>query len=325
MNPMATWKRAMNEASLHEAGVVQAESRAGFRAIDMLRLLRPGQWTKNVLVFAAPLFAARLFQPAVLSRTLMAFGAMCLASSFIYVINDVVDADKDRSHPLKSRRPVATRAVTVSTALRLAALLAVMALALAWLSGAMVMIGVGAYMAIMLGYCLRGRETAPLDVILVASGFVIRAIVGAAAGQVPASPYFLALTMLLALMLGFGKRRAEWLLLGDQERRARPSLNVYTPAMLDQFLGMLAASSVVLYAIYAISVSRRLGSGDMILTWPLVVVGLIRYLQLSHHTERPPDELLVSDRVIVATVLAFGLIAGAILYFHTHLLQPVAL
>ena len=179
-----------------------------------------------------------------------------------------------------------------------------------------------AYAVLMIAYSAWGRSQAPLDVFIIASGFLVRALAGAAAAPVDPSPWFLALTVLLALMLGFGKRRAELSLLGDDAGPARTSLSAYTPAVLDQLLSVLAASIIVLYAIYAVGIGARLGTGDMILTWPLVLAGIIRYLQVSHTTTRPPDELLVSDRVLLGLVVAFALVAGTVLRLHTHLVAP---
>ena len=289
------------------------------------RLLRPHQWIKNLLVLAAPLFAARLFEPAVLTRTLVALFAFCLVSSAGYAFNDVRDRDTDRLHPVKSRRPVASGAVSPRAATALAILLAVAAVLLGLLAGLGVMACVLAYIALMVAYSMWGRDRALADVFLIAAGFLLRAIAGAAAGPVAASPWFLALTVLLALMLGFGKRRAEISLRGVGEPGGRTSLGVYSVPMLDQMLSALAASIIVLYAIYAVSIGNRLGSGDMILTWPLVLFGIIRYLQVSHTTERPPDELLVTDRPLVVTTILYAATAATILHFHTHLIARVTL
>ncbi|MEA2684188.1 MAG: hypothetical protein QOK05_2516 [Chloroflexota bacterium] len=295
------------------------------RAGAVVALLRPRQWVKNLLVLAAPLFAARLFETPVLIRTLVALGAFCLVSSAAYALNDVRDWEVDRLHPVKMRRPVASGAVSPSTAIALSVVCAVAAVGVAFLSGPGVAVCVVAYMALMLAYSLWGRHRALADVFLIAGGFLLRAVAGAAAGPVSASPWFLALTLLLALMLGFGKRRSEISLLGVGEAQARSSLGVYSVAMLDQMLSALAASIIVLYAIYAVSISSRLGSSDMILTWPLVLFGIIRYLQVSHTTERPPDELLVTDRPLLSTVILFAAVAAAVLRLHTHLIGRVSL
>ena len=293
--------------------------------MPLLRLLRPKQWVKNLLVLAAPLFAARLFETPVLLRTLVALLAFCLVSSAAYAFNDTRDVEHDRSHPVKALRPVASGAVSQGTAMALAAALAAVALVLAWISGPGVAACVAGYIALMLAYSTWGRNRALTDVFLIAVGFLLRAVAGAAAGPVVASPWFLALTLLLALMLGFGKRRAEMSLVGDGVVRGRQSLGVYSVPMLDQTLSALAASIIVLYAIYAVSIGTRLGSGDMILTWPLVLFGVIRYLQVSHTTDRPPDELLVSDRPLLVTVLLYAGVAAIILRFHTHLISRVSL
>ena len=292
---------------------------------SLLSLLRPQQWTKNLLVLAAPLFAARLFEPQVLERTLLALAAFCAISSAAYVFNDVRDAPRDRIHPQKSRRPIAIGLVSPATALGLTLGLVVLALLLGLAAGRNVAVLIAAYAVLMLAYSEWGRSRAPIDVFIIAAGFLLRGLAGAAAGPVPASPWFLALTLLLAMMLGFGKRRAEISLLGVGDQPARASLGVYTIAMLDQLLSVLAASIIVLYAIYAVSITTRIGSSDMILTWPLVLFGIVRYLQVSHTTTRPPDELLVRDRVMLAVVVIYAAVAAAVLHYHTHLVGPVSL
>ena len=304
-----------------EAGRPASQGTAG----GVVRLMRPRQWVKNLLVLAAPLFAARLFEGPVLARTILAFVAFSLVSSAGYAFNDVRDYESDRLHPVKSRRPVASGAVSPRAATALAILLAVAALVLAEFVSTGLMVCIAAYIALMSVYSTWGRDRALADVFLIASGFLLRAIAGAAAGPVAASPWFLALTLLLALMLGFGKRRAEISLLGVGEVAGRTSLGVYSVPMLDQMLSALAASTIVLYAIYAVSIGTRIGSGDMILTWPLVLFGIIRYLQVSHTTERPPDELLVSDRPLLATAILYAGAAAVILHFHTHLISQVTL
>ncbi|MDQ6747048.1 MAG: decaprenyl-phosphate phosphoribosyltransferase [Candidatus Dormibacteraeota bacterium] len=298
---------------------------ARFGVGPVVRLLRPTQWVKNLLVLAAPLFAARLFETPVLVRTVAALVAFCVASSAAYALNDVRDREGDRQHPTKSRRPVASGALSPPFATAIAAALALLAIILGSLAGIAVGACVLAYLALMLAYSFWGRGQGLADVFLIASGFLLRAVAGAAAGPVVASPWFLALTLLLALMLGFGKRRAEISLLGASDAPARASLGLYTVPMLDQMLSALAASIIVLYAIYAVSIGSRLGSGDMILTWPLVLFGVIRYLQVSHTTSRPPDELLVADRPLLATVLAYAVVAAVVLRFHTHLITRVSL
>ena len=293
----------------------------GFGAI--LTLLRPGQWTKNLLVFAAPLFAVRLAEPAIVTHTLLAFLAFCAVSSAGYIYNDWRDRAEDRAHPVKAARPITSGLVGTGPALGLATVLTFAALLLGAVSAPLVAVCVGAYALLMLVYSGPGKRLVPLDVFIIATGFLLRALAGAAAGNVPSSPWFLALTLLLALMLGFGKRRSELALLGAAGASTRSTLVLYTVPMLDQVLATLAASAIVLYAIYCVSIGARLHTGDMILTWPLVLFGLVRYLQVSHSNDKPPDELLVTDRVLALVSLAFVAVAAAVLHFHTHLIPPV--
>lgn len=288
-------------------------------------LARPKQWVKNLLVMAGPLFGYRLFDGPVLGRTLLTFAAFCAASSATYIYNDLRDAPRDRLHPEKSRRPIAAGLVSPALALAVSATLLAVALLVGAAAGASVALYIGLYAILMLFYCEVGRSIALVDVFIVAAGFLLRSLAGAAAAPVAPSPWFLALTLLLALMLGFGKRRAEIMLLGESNDAVRTSLGSYTIAMLDQLLSMLAASTIVLYAIYAVSIGSRLGSSDMILTWPLVLFGITRYMQVSQHTDRPPDELLVTDRVILTVVVIYAVVAAVVLHYHTHLISTVSL
>lgn len=289
----------------------------------VISILRPGQWSKNLLVFAAPLFAVRLTEPAVAMRTLLAFAAFCAISSAGYIYNDWRDRVSDAAHPQKSSRPIAAGLVTPRLALSIAFALAVVALVLSYAAAPLAGVIIATYAVLTIFYSGPGKKIVPVDVFIIAAGFLLRALAGAAAGNVPASPWFLALTLLLALMLGFGKRRAELELMGEDATTTRSTLEHYTAPMLDQVLSALAASAIVLYAIYAVSIGSRLHTGDMILTWPLVLYGLVRYLQVSHSNRMPPDELLVRDRSLAVVALVFVLVAAAVLHFHTHVIPPV--
>ena len=316
----------MREGLEHPAKLpADSPASAAQTARAAIAILRPRQWVKNLLVLAAPLFAARLLEPPVLARTLAAFGAMCLVSSAIYIYNDFRDAADDRAHPEKANRPIASGALSERAALVYAAALAIAGLGVAIAVAPMVAVLAATYVALMVVYADWGRRHAPIDVFFIATGFLIRALVGSAAGPAPPSPWFLALTLLLALMLGFGKRRAELLLHSGQPQGARASLTAYSEEVLNQLLSVLAASVIVLYAIYAMGISQRLGSSDMILTWPLVLVGILRYLQLSHTTTQPPDELLVKDRTILVLVFLYALVAVVVLHFHTHLIGSASI
>jgi 4-hydroxybenzoate polyprenyltransferase len=194
----------------------------------VLRLLRPRQWIKNLLLFAALVFARQLFVPRSVALACLAFVAFCLASSSVYVVNDLVDAERDRFHPEKRARPIAAGVVAPRAAALLAALLTAAALAAAFWIGR----GFGAAVVVYLGashfYSLAGKNVVVLDVMLVAAGFVIRAVAGALAIRVPYSDWFVLCTLFLAMFIAFSKRRAELVACGDGAARSRPVLALYT-------------------------------------------------------------------------------------------------
>lgn len=258
----------------------------------LLVALRPHQWVKNVFVFAALVFArgtrGALFDQHFddVKRTLFAFGAFCLGSSAIYLVNDVLDIEADRAHPGKKNRPIAAGKVPVPLALGTSALCAALALGLGYLaegSPVLVLPVVAGYMLINFLYSVKLKHVVLVDAFCIASGFLLRVIAGGLAVPAVVSHWLLLCTMFLALFLAFCKRKAEMDLLGDGSGHHRASLLEYDHRFLDQIVTVMAACAIVTYTMYTVSdeTTANFGQGNLLVwTVPFVVFGLARYLLL---------------------------------------------
>ena len=285
---------------------------------DIVRITRPQQWVKNGVVLAAVVFAGSIRDTSKVELAFAAAGVFCLLSSAIYTINDLVDRNRDRAHPLKKDRPLASGRMNVSTAIILILVLSTVGLAAAWhIDGHFFFVSLG-FVALNLLYSLVLKNIAILDVMTLALSFVVRAFAGAAAIQVPASKWMLINTLLLALFLGFGKRRHELVLLESDAQDHRKSLSNYSPYLLDQLIGVTTASVVVMYMLYSFSpeVSQKLGTENLYLTIPFVVYGIFRYLYLIHKKAEggSPTRVVFTDKPLLATVMLWMAAAIVILY-----------
>ena len=284
----------------------------------MLRLLRSRQWTKNLLLFAALIFAKELFNGDAALLALLGFAAFCLASSSVYVINDLLDAELDRSHPIKRNRPIASGAVSPGRAAGVAAVLTITSLTLAfWITPAF---GVSVVLYIVLThfYSLVGKNVVILDVLLIAFGFVIRAIAGALAISVPISDWFILCAAFLALFMAVSKRKAELVALGEDAGNTRPVLDRYTETSLNTYTAVTMAATLICYGLYVLDFHRATGDDSrlLMLTFPLVVFGVFRYHHLAESTDMgdKPEEVLLRDRPIQMCGLGFGILAVVSLY-----------
>jgi 4-hydroxybenzoate polyprenyltransferase len=278
---------------------------------DVVRLLRPEQWVKNLLVFGALIFALQLFVPGSVARALLAFASFCMLASASYVLNDVHDAPQDRLHPLKRLRPVAAGRVSPGVAVLLGAGLAAAGLGLALPLGRdFVEVAIG-YAVLQLAYSFVLKTLVIVDVMAIAAGFVLRAAAGGVAIDVAVSPWLIICTFLLALFLGFSKRRHEVLLLEGNAAAHRQTLGEYSPYFLDQMISVVTASTVLAYAIYTVSpeVREKLHTDSLYLTVPFVLYGIFRYLYLVHQRDgggNPTRELLTDRPLWVNVVLWIG-------------------
>jgi 4-hydroxybenzoate polyprenyltransferase len=275
--------------------------------VQYTRLLRLGQWTKNLLVFAAFLFTGSFANREALYLTVAAFLAMSLVGSAAYVFNDILDAGRDRLHPTKKSRPIASGAASPY----LSSLLGVGCLALGFVLGAS--IGVNAlwvlvaYVALQVVYNLGGKRVPVADVFIVSLGFVLRAVLGAVAISVSISGWLLFCTFALALLLGLGKRRNEFVLLGEDRGASRASLSGYTKQALDALVLVAACSSTLFYGVYAIESKTARAHPALIVTALFVFYGVARYVFLVFTRDEggEPDVLLVKDVHILLSVILF--------------------
>ncbi|HUL73493.1 MAG TPA: decaprenyl-phosphate phosphoribosyltransferase [Vicinamibacterales bacterium] len=294
-----------------------ARTRPGL-AVNLLRSLRPSQWIKNLLVFAGLIFGEKLGDPSSVERALVAFGVFCLLSSAVYLINDVLDREADRRHPVKSRRPIASGAISPRVALATAVILLGVSFAGAFaLNRAFGLVAV-TYFLLQALYSLSLKHVVILDVLVLAGGFVLRAYGGAVAIDVIFSHWLLLLTLLLALFLGLSKRRAELVTLADDARGHRQSLAHYSPYLLDQMIGVVTASTLLAYAFYTISPEtvQKFHTDRLLLTVPFPLYGIFRYLYLVHQRDGGgnPSEMLLTDIPLLVCVALWVAAVIVILY-----------
>jgi 4-hydroxybenzoate polyprenyltransferase len=289
--------------------------------------LRPHQWTKNLLVFAALGFSKHLFEPEPLLRALLAFGVFCGLSGVVYLINDIADVERDRLHPRKRLRPIASGALAVRAARIGAAGLGGASLAAALALGWGFWVVAATYLALNLAYSLRLKEVVILDVLSVSMGFVIRAIAGGVAIGVPISDWLLVCTILLALFLALAKRRHEITSLGGDASGHRPILREYSPYLLDQMISVVTASCVTAYTFYTLAPETRDKFQTDRLSWtiPFVLYGIFRYLYLVHQKDGggSPSESLVTDRPLLVAVALWA--AATVLILYTASGVPIPL
>jgi 4-hydroxybenzoate polyprenyltransferase len=284
----------------------------------LIRTMRPKQWTKNLILFAGLIFAHQLFVFMSVVKSVIAFCCFCLLSSAIYIINDIKDIERDRAHPLKSKRPIAAGQLSIRSAGLSATGIAVVALLFSfWLDFEFGLVAL-IYFVLLLAYSFRLKHIVILDVLTIAIGFVLRAIAGAVVIDVIFSSWLLLCTILLALFLGLSKRRHELLLLGDNAQSHRRILKEYSPHLLDQMIGVVTASTLMGYALYTMAPEtvKKFGTSYMILTIPFVIYGIFRYLYLIHQKDLGgnPTTVLVTDKPILINVILWGLVSILLIY-----------
>lgn len=306
----------MNRAEVRVTEVPRTQAAS---LADIWRLLRPTQWSKNSVLFAALIFAKHLFEPHDVLLVSLGFVAFCAVASGAYVMNDLRDCERDRQHPLKAQRPLPSGRVSRGTATVLALVLMAAGLAGAIALGVGFAVMVGLYLALQIAYTFWLKEVVILDVMAIAAGFVIRAGAGGVVIHVPVSPWLIICTFLLMMFLGFSKRRHELIVLEARATDHRASLKEYSPYFLDQMIAVVTASTVVAYATYTVSpeVREKLGTDNLYLTIPFVLFGIFRYLYLVHQREEGgnPTQLLLSDRPLQLDLLLWITTAALLLYW----------
>ena len=284
-----------------------------------LKLLRPHQWVKNGFVLAPLIFAGKLLHVPSLILGSSAFAIFCIASSGVYAFNDIFDREQDRNHPKKRDRPVASGKIGVLKAALVGAGLFVISLLGAVAIGKGFLLWVSFYLLLQFGYNVAFRNIVILDILAIAMGFVIRAVAGSIAIGVVISPWLILCSLLIALFLGFAKRRQEIVLLGDAAAEHRSILKEYSVPFLDQLIGIVTAATIVCYAIYTLTpeVTQRLGSRYMILTLPFVLYGIFRYLYMVHVHEKGgnPTTDLLTDKPLLLSIGLWTITSVALIYF----------
>jgi 4-hydroxybenzoate polyprenyltransferase len=287
--------------------------------LQILHSLRPGQWTKNLVIFAGLLFGRRLFDPVALLDAVCAFAVFCMLSGVVYLVNDLADRDSDRQHPLKSHRPIASGALPVPVAVAAAIALGALGLAGAFGIGRAFAGVAAAYLGLLLLYSGPLKHIVIIDVLTIAVGFVLRAVAGAVAVNVEISHWLLVCTILLALFIGLAKRRHEIVLLAGSATNHRPILGEYSAYLLDQMIGVVTASTLISYVFYSISpeTEAKFGTTWLGLTIPFPLYGIFRYLYLVHQREGggSPADLLLTDRPLLACVALWALAVALIIYW----------
>jgi 4-hydroxybenzoate polyprenyltransferase len=278
----------------------------------VLETMRPKQWIKNTFVFAGLVFAGKAVHLASVGDAVAVFVAFCLASGSTYLLNDVADADSDRHNPRTASRPIARGDLSPGIALLAATLAVGLALGIAALVNWQSLATLGGYVVLQLAYSHGLKHVLFLDVMAIAAGFVLRAAAGGLAIDVPISSWLLLCTGLLAVFLGFTKRRAEAVALGGSQQPRRAVLDHYSVGLLDELIAVVTPATVVVYSIYAVTGAH---THAMLLTVPFVMYGIFRVLYLIHHhsgmTEEPAV-VVFRDRPLLACVVLWAVCAAAI-------------
>jgi 4-hydroxybenzoate polyprenyltransferase len=286
--------------------------------IALLKTMRPKQWPKNAFIFAALVFDRQFLTPEPLGRTIVGFILFSLAASTVYIINDIADIEQDRRHPKKKNRPLAAGVISPNSALIAGLVIGVLVIWASFLLGTIfggITLG---YVVLNLAYSFRLKHIPIIDVLVIASGFVMRVGAGVSLINVERfSPWLYVCTTLLALFIGFGKRRAELSLLAQNANSHRKVLEGYTLALLDQLIVIVSAATIMAYSLYTFSAENLPDNHLMMLTIPFVIYGIFRYLYLIHveGAGGAPDEVLFTDQPFLATIILWGLLAASILYF----------
>lgn len=287
-------------------------------AIALIKTMRPKQWPKNGFLFAALIFDRQLFLAEPFARTLAGFTLFCLLSSAVYIINDLADLEADRQHPKKRLRPLPSGQLPLPMARSAAAVILLFVLPFTFLLSQTFALLALLYLALNLGYSKWFKHIPILDVLILASLYVLRVGAGVALIQVTVfSPWLYVFTIFLALFLGVGKRRAELSLLEGEANAHRPVLEGYSLPLLDQLITIVTSMTLITYSLYTFSAENLPDNHSMMLTIPFVIYGIFRYLYLIQlkHGGGAPEDVLFSDRPLQLSLMLFGLTILVIFYF----------
>jgi len=284
----------------------------------LLKSMRPKQWIKNLLIYAALVFDQQLFQIEPFLRTTAGFISFCLGASAIYLANDLVDLEHDRLHPIKKNRPLASGRLDPQIAKVSIVLLLIISISL----GFSLSLGFGTvlltYLLLTLLYSFKLKHIPIIDVLVLATGYVLRVTAGVTLITVARfSPWMYMCVTLLALFMGLGKRRAEMVLMAQSAHSSRRVLDGYTIPFIDQLIAIVSSTTIIAYALYTFSAENLPNNHLMMLTIPFVIYGIFRYLYLIHVENKggAPEELVLTDKPLMATGILWGLSVIVILYF----------
>jgi 4-hydroxybenzoate polyprenyltransferase len=324
-------QKGLHSSTTHEANFEVAKLRMGGRVLALIQSMRPRQWTKNLALFVGLVFAQQLFTRASFERTSVAFVVFCLASSSVYIFNDLLDLERDRQHPTKSKRPLASSTLPISWAIVAIGILMLGCAGFTLLifsipikqpdifasfGGANVLFAltVICYLLLMALYSVRLKHVVLLDVFIIASGFVLRILAGAVVIPVMISPWLYLVAILLSLFLAFSKRRHELVLLQGEASNHRQILKEYSLPLLDQMITIVAAATIMAYSLYTFE--GPTGNQRLMITIPLVLYGMFRYLYLMHIRMEggSPEEVLLRDRHMLGTVVLCTVLIIIVLY-----------
>lgn len=285
---------------------------------EIVKLIRVNQWVKNFFIFVPPFFAEKLLDLSVIANVLPGFFGFCFMASAIYIINDYVDIEKDREHPVKRNRPLAAGKIKTTTAFIVCGLLFTAALSMAWYISNMLFGILIFYFVMNLAYSLRLKHVAIVDITLISFGFLLRVIAGGALAGVEVSKWLFLMTFLLSMILALAKRRDEFVVL-EMKGSNRVSIRGYNLTFIDISMGFLATVTFICYIMYTISddVVERLGADYIYISSFFVLIGLLRYLQLSfvYKKSGSPTRILYSDKIIKLSIVAWIVFFAVVLYW----------
>jgi len=284
----------------------------------LIKTMRPKQWVKNIFIFAPLIFDVKLFNLDYLAQAIAGFVLLCLVSGTVYIINDLADIEKDRQHPRKRNRPLASGQLGTSAAIIAAIVIPIVALPLGFLLNPVFGLILTGYLLLQIAYSFWLKNIVIIDVMLIACGFLLRVAAGVPlVNATRFSPWLYVCMTLLALLIGFGKRRHELVLLKENANMHRQSLQEYNLSLLDHIISIVTASTLLAYSLYTFSAEGLPSNHAMMLTIPFVLHGIFRYLYLIHVKGMggAPEEIALSDRPLQATVVLWGLSVVIVMYF----------
>ena len=288
------------------------------RVFSMIKATRPKQWTKNGALFVALVFSRHLLDPRIVGLSLGGFVVFCLLCSSIYLLNDIVDLDKDRKHPLKCKRPLAAGEITVPQSWFTAGLLLLLALGGGFsLAPAFGWVVVG-YFLLQVAYCYVLKNVVIIDTFSIAASFFLRVMGGAIVINVEVSSWLLVCTFFISLFIALSKRRHELVLLDDEAKEHRKVLKKYDVLLLDQMISVVTAATVVVYAVYTLSdeTVQRFGSDNLKYTIPFVLYGIYRYLYLVYKKKKggSPETILLTDGATIINLILYAITVAIVIY-----------